>query len=254
MSTCPEKELLSVYLDGELPQDYVKDFESHLAVCSDCAKLYNQFKNTHENLQRQNRTITLSDSYLEGGFERLQTKMRFSLVTQEAKKTSSFNFASFKKFAPALAAAVVFALILPIRFFDHKNNNLPQHQGIVSSALQKNKATLMKNRGVVSEMQSATLASFFANNEQLKKSNFESSKNYSPYIQKISKDISTSNSLSKTYNSIYPVRSLNGYYLDSVELSHIQNFDIFKPKFSKNADGVTINITLYPVISSGQQK
>ena len=36
MSTCPEKELISVYIDGEMPEKFVKDYEQHLFNCSDC--------------------------------------------------------------------------------------------------------------------------------------------------------------------------------------------------------------------------
>ena len=33
MSTCPEKDIHSIYVDGELPENYIKQYESHLSSC-----------------------------------------------------------------------------------------------------------------------------------------------------------------------------------------------------------------------------
>jgi hypothetical protein len=40
---CPEKELLSVYLDGELPSPWKERMEAHLASCPDCALSLKKF-------------------------------------------------------------------------------------------------------------------------------------------------------------------------------------------------------------------
>ena len=39
MSTCPEQDMHSVYLDGELPQKYALDYESHLTSCQRCREV-----------------------------------------------------------------------------------------------------------------------------------------------------------------------------------------------------------------------
>ena len=36
MSTCPDYDMHSVYLDGELPQKYALDYETHLTSCQRC--------------------------------------------------------------------------------------------------------------------------------------------------------------------------------------------------------------------------
>ena len=36
MSTCPEKDLHSIYLDGELPEEFLKEYENHVAGCEKC--------------------------------------------------------------------------------------------------------------------------------------------------------------------------------------------------------------------------
>jgi anti-sigma factor RsiW len=41
---CPERQLLSVYLDGELPSPWKERMEAHLVSCSECAALLGRFK------------------------------------------------------------------------------------------------------------------------------------------------------------------------------------------------------------------
>ncbi|MBP5452686.1 MAG: zf-HC2 domain-containing protein, partial [Treponema sp.] len=36
MSTCPEKDIHSIYLDNELPAAYVADYEAHVESCPEC--------------------------------------------------------------------------------------------------------------------------------------------------------------------------------------------------------------------------
>ncbi|MDR2793426.1 MAG: zf-HC2 domain-containing protein [Treponema sp.] len=41
---CPERQLLSVYLDGELPSPWKEKMEAHLVSCPKCAALLERFK------------------------------------------------------------------------------------------------------------------------------------------------------------------------------------------------------------------
>jgi hypothetical protein len=41
---CPERQLLSVYLDGELPSPWKERMEAHLVSCPECAALLGRFK------------------------------------------------------------------------------------------------------------------------------------------------------------------------------------------------------------------
>lgn len=41
---CPERQLLSVYLDGELPSPWKERMEAHLVSCSECAALLERFR------------------------------------------------------------------------------------------------------------------------------------------------------------------------------------------------------------------
>lgn len=113
MSTCPELELLSVYLDEELPRQYEQKLKDHLASCTECKVHYENLKSLHENLQLDAKNITPSERDLDEGFLRLKTKMNYKSVIKP-----SFNFPSVAKWAfPFVAvAAIMVAVILPTRF------------------------------------------------------------------------------------------------------------------------------------------
>ena len=44
MSTCPELDLLSVYLDKELPRQYEQKLEEHLSSCSECKMHFEKYQ------------------------------------------------------------------------------------------------------------------------------------------------------------------------------------------------------------------
>lgn len=250
MYTCPEREFISVYLDNELPENFKKEFETHLENCPNCKSLYQSFNKIHESLQQDNRSFTLSDSYIQAGFDRLQTKLRFSHSTEIAKqKVHNFNFTTIRRFAPAIAAAVVIALILPIRILNKENVTKNAAVNSVAAAVTnpaKPPLELMKNRGIVSDLQTATLASFFANSENHKTAN-----NLSTFNKKY---IGTNNNYD--YNNIRRAYikyvSKNGNTVIPLELSNLQSMDIFKPTFFQDNDNISISISLNPVFNNGQ--
>ena len=45
---CPEPQLLSIYMDGELPSPWKEKMESHLAECSGCREKFAEFKRPFE--------------------------------------------------------------------------------------------------------------------------------------------------------------------------------------------------------------
>jgi len=57
---CPEQQLLSIYMDGELPSPWKEKMESHLTECSSCREKFENFKRLQELFKkdtRQRRTI-----------------------------------------------------------------------------------------------------------------------------------------------------------------------------------------------------
>ena len=112
MSTCPDLDLYSVYLDNELPEQYKESLESHLAECSECRKKFEKMKSLHEILAADSSKIVISDKALENSFEKLQARRSYK---KYMKNMSRRNDIFFRRVLPAMAAALVIALVLPIR-------------------------------------------------------------------------------------------------------------------------------------------
>ena len=112
MSTCPDLDLYSVYLDNELPEQYKETLESHLAECGECRKKFNKMKSVHDILAADSSQIVISEKALEDSFTKLQARRSYNAYV---KKTSKRNEIFFRRVLPAMAAALVIALVLPIR-------------------------------------------------------------------------------------------------------------------------------------------
>lgn len=115
MSTCPENDIHSIYLDGELPEVYKAEYEAHLNNCIKCRTKLEQMKKIHEAFQYDSASITLDKEFMDESFERLQSRMRYSKVVFENKDSHTIMFPAPKKILPfAIAAAAVFAFVLPV--------------------------------------------------------------------------------------------------------------------------------------------
>lgn len=111
MSTCPEQDMHSVYLDGELPQKYALDYESHLTNCQKCRDEYAKLNKLSSLLKEDASSNELSSQELEDSFSRLQTKLRYQ---QHIRQSQPVNVHRFTWVIPSVAAAALaFALILP---------------------------------------------------------------------------------------------------------------------------------------------
>lgn len=113
MSTCPEQDMHSVYLDGELPQKYALDYESHLTSCQRCRDDFLKLQALSTSLKEDARSIELSAQDMEDSFARLQTKLHYQ---NTVKNIQPQNIKRFTWVVPTVAAAALaFALILPLR-------------------------------------------------------------------------------------------------------------------------------------------
>lgn len=113
MSTCPEHDMHSVYLDGELPQKYALEYESHMTTCQQCRDKYMKLQGISALLKEDADQHQLSSQEMEDSFARLQTKLRYQKTVREIQPKSINRFTWV---VPTVAAAVLaFALILPAR-------------------------------------------------------------------------------------------------------------------------------------------
>lgn len=141
MSTCPEKDIHSIYLDGELPSTYVEKYEAHIASCPECKQRLDKLKFLRSLLEADKNSMELSQKDMDASFERLQARLSF------AKHTKKSNVVEFKPMTwVSVAAGAVAALaliVLPARL--SQRGILPQtmdssfqpvaNMGIVSPAL-----------------------------------------------------------------------------------------------------------------------
>ena len=112
MSTCPDLDLFSVYLDNELPEQYKDKLESHLAECEKCREKFNRMKAVHEALVNDSANIVISEKALEDSFAKLQARRSYN---RYVKNTNKRNDIFLRRVLPAMAAALVLALVLPLR-------------------------------------------------------------------------------------------------------------------------------------------
>ena len=131
MSTCPDSSLISVYLDDELPEPFKSQFEVHLASCPACNGKLIRAKKIHDMLRTDADSISLSQDDIDRGYERLQARMTYHHVTK--KSDNIFQFV-LKRIAPAVAAAAVFAVILPLRLLRNDSATQPLIMPVAQTA------------------------------------------------------------------------------------------------------------------------
>lgn len=150
MSICPENDIHSVYLDGELNSPYKEQYLEHLQNCASCTEKLNKLKLVQGILREDSKNISLSDEQLAESYQKLSTLLKFRDVT---KKSTNSPLVFLNKVIPAMAAALIIAVILPIRLisggisqqdlsFVSQNTNIPKlftERGIIADdAIAKN--------------------------------------------------------------------------------------------------------------------
>ena len=121
MSTSLDKDLHSVYIDGEMPESFVSQYESIVQADSKEKARLEKMQKLHALLQEDSDSMTVSDSFAEESFARLQTKMRYaknvSFAGGSSGEKKSF-VTPFVKYASSFAAAAaVFAVVfIPIHY------------------------------------------------------------------------------------------------------------------------------------------
>ncbi len=116
MSTCPTNEIHSLYLDNELPQAHKEQYEAHIASCEKCKASLEKLRAVREVFAKDAAAITPDEKFMDASFERLMLKMKYSKTTSRAGGMGGFASRSraWKIAIPAVAAAAVLALVVPI--------------------------------------------------------------------------------------------------------------------------------------------
>ncbi len=116
MSTCPTNEIHSLYLDNELPQAHKEQYEAHIASCEKCKASLEKLRAVREVFAKDAAAITPDEKFMDASFDRLMLKMKYSKTTSRAGGMGGFASRSraWKIAIPAVAAAAVLALVVPI--------------------------------------------------------------------------------------------------------------------------------------------
>ncbi len=209
MSTCPEKDIHSIYVDGELPENYIKQYESHLSSCEKCRNIVANYKKLSQQLNNIVIANSLTPSLLDNSFEKLQTKLKYSKNT---KFTNRIEFSETKKWITSFAtAAAVFALVFtPI----HNKNKIavPTQINAISRTSMK---PISENKVVIDgDLESLAIASIIGKKTEISAQESEKQS----MEQNNQKVISATNLVSAGNSNI---------------ISNLNSVDIFCPDFSK---------------------
>lgn len=125
MSTSLNKDLHSVYIDGEMPESFLSQYESIVSSNEKEKARLEKMQRLHSLLQEDSEAMTKritsptpensEEAFIDASFERLQTKMRYaknvSLANGSSGEKKSF-ITPFVKYASSFAAAAaVFAVV-----------------------------------------------------------------------------------------------------------------------------------------------
>lgn len=129
MSFCLSKDIHSIYLDKELPENYKLEYEEHVKNCPECQKELNKLKLIHDALKSDSDSIKLDDDFLEKSYERLQIKMAYKNNVTKARRIGNVNI---KYGLTAVAAAALFALVIPVTLNSNKKNSVTTQPALAS--------------------------------------------------------------------------------------------------------------------------
>ena len=109
MSFCPTKDIHSVYLDNELPEEHRLSYEKHIQECEKCRTELEKLKAVRKLFQDDASNVTPDDHYLDESYNRLMIKMSYKKNVSKARKPTKVHFT----YILSAAAAVLVALFVP---------------------------------------------------------------------------------------------------------------------------------------------
>jgi hypothetical protein len=107
---CPEPQLLSIYVDGELPSPWNEKMDAHLRDCPSCRKKFEDFKRLHELFNKDTSVKKINEAEIQTSKEKIwrniEAKRRFTpYPVGVLRRRISISIPA------AAAAAIIIALI-----------------------------------------------------------------------------------------------------------------------------------------------
>ena len=222
MSFCPSKDIHSVYLDGELPENYKAEYELHISHCEKCRKELEQLKALHSMFKSDSDSLNLDSHFMEDSFQRLQIKMAYSRNIGKVSQKSPFKAISYV--ASGVAAAAVLALVLPVGL---KSNGVETEASNTSA--------------VASDVINSTLIHSVASFSSVPINTVSSKNNKAASANNVSFDSGRSVMISGNIQDVV-LSSENQRKNASSFTKNVRDVDVLKPDFQD--DAISIKITV----------
>jgi len=139
---CPDPQLLSIYMDGELPSPWKEKMEAHLAECPSCTEKYKNFRHlqkmfkeeTNQSWANTANGVTLQSSaaeqeFIESAKENVWRKMK---SRQRYSRRSVWKYKISIPLPAAAAAAAIILVFLTVLFIRSVNLQ-PQDSAVRSN-------------------------------------------------------------------------------------------------------------------------
>lgn len=113
---CPTEDILCVYVDGELPAKYKSYVDAHIEHCQLCKARLSSLQSIKNTSSLDNEALSgalSNETFLNGSFERLQTKLHYERNTKHSLYAKR-SWAVFSAKVLAAAAVLAFAVALPL--------------------------------------------------------------------------------------------------------------------------------------------
>lgn len=137
MSTCPDADLYSAYVDGEVPSPWKEKLSQHLSNCPACRSKTDTYLRLSQTMHHDK--ALLSPEQMDASLARLYDKMNERKARKSmgnAITTNRFFHASIQLPLPALAAALVLAVCIPVWVARGGSSNSPSDVFHASAATQ----------------------------------------------------------------------------------------------------------------------
>jgi len=123
---CPDPQLLSIYMDGELPSPWKEKLENHLKECADCTKKLEGYRQLFGKKNEQD----LMEEAKDRVWQNLQSRASHTRPARRFSTTSNLWQRKLTLPIPAAAAAAVVIMLVSSIFFrgGTGNVNMPINQ------------------------------------------------------------------------------------------------------------------------------
>jgi hypothetical protein len=163
MSTCPNSDGYSVYLDGEIPKQYEAQYRQHLEDCLACKKNYENMQSMTRILHEDAEAIQLTEAELNESFIKLQRLVQFQENTKYTKRNDGMR--TLKHALPAIAAALIIGIFIPLKFKQTESDAFTPTLHTINPT-----ARLITTKGIIAEgslSEALQKASYTANKSSL---------------------------------------------------------------------------------------